>query len=135
MTIWYKGMGLLAILSIILTISLSGCAGGQTTQGAVTTENLLTTAGFKRLDVNDETPKRQALLNSLPQGKISSYGPEGEGYYAYPAESSNALYVGNEVAYQKYLSLARGRNLCERVSGQNGVAFWGCMEEYRGAGR
>ena len=138
---------LMGAISLILAVSLmNGCAGGgqtlmetggQTLPHEVTTEYLLTTAGFKRLTVNDETPKLQALLNNIPPGKISTYTRNGDVYHAYADEGSRALYLGDEAAYQKYESLARGRNLCVRVPGKNPVEFWGCMQEYQehGGGR
>jgi len=138
---------IMGAISLILAVSLmNGCAGGgqtlaetggQTLPHEVTTEYLLTTAGFKRLTVNDNTPKLQALLNNIPPGKISTYTRNGDVYHAYADEGSRALYLGDEAAYQRYESLARGRNLCVRVPGKNQVEFWGCMQEYQehGAGR
>lgn len=141
---WRKTCLNTALLRLFGTMIISGCAGGgqtlpetggQTLSQEVTTEYLLTTAGFKRLEVNDETPKRQALLNNLPPGKISTYIRNSEVYHAYPDEGSNTLYIGNEAAYQKYLSLARGRKMCERVTGANQEKFWMCMQEDQQAGR
>ena len=135
-----------AISLILAVILMNGCAGGGQTRGEtggqtlpheVTTEYLLTTAGFKRLTVNDDTPKLQALLNNIPPGKLFTYTRNGDVYHAYADEGSRALYIGDEAAYQRYESLARGRNLCVRVPGTNQVEFWGCMQEYqkRGTGR
>jgi len=133
-----------AFLLIFCAILFDGCAGGgqtltetggQTLSQKVTTEYLLTTVGFKRLQVNDGTPQWQAILNNLPQGKISTYIRNGEVYHVYPDEGSNALYIGNEDAYQKYLSLAQGRKMCERVTGANQEKFWICMDEYQQADR
>lgn len=136
-----------AISLIIAAILINGCAaggvvtldetGGQTLPQAVTTEYLLSTAGFQLLPVNDETPKRQALYNNIPPGKLVWYSRNGEVYHAYVDFRTRTLYVGDEAAYQRYLSLARGRQVCERVPGTSHVAFWGCMQEYqeRGPGR
>jgi hypothetical protein len=135
-----------AISLILAAILLNGCAGGnqtlaqtggQTLPHEVTTEYLLTTAGFKRLAVNDETPKLQALLNNIPAGKLVTYSRDGDVYHAYADQGSRALYIGDEAAYQRYEALASGRNLCVRVPGTNPVEFWGCMQEYqtRGTGR
>ncbi len=143
MTDWRKTWLNAAILLLSGAMLLSGCAGGGTTMAEtggqtlsqqVTTEYLLTTAGFKKLRVNEsETPKWQALLNNLPPGKISTYIRNGEVYYVYPDEGSNTLYLGNEAAYQKYASLAQGRKLCQQVTGPDQEKFWICMDEYQQA--
>lgn len=122
------------ILLILSTLLLYGCAGGQALQQVVTTEYLLTTAGFQVWDVNMETSKRAALLNYLPKGKISTYIRDGRVLHAYPDENSNKIYVGDENAYQKYLSLAQGKQMCERVQGANNVQFWSCMDDYQQGG-
>jgi hypothetical protein len=136
--------GFNAALSLILICILAnGCAGGgetlaetggQTLPQEVATEYLLTTAGFQQWDVNYQTPKRQALLDTIPPGKIATYQRNGQVYHAYADKGSRALYIGDEAAYQKYLSLTRGRKLCERVPGRNQVEFWSCMEEYQQRG-
>lgn len=135
-----------ALFLLLATILVNGCAGGgqtrvetggQTLPQEVTTEYLLTTAGFKRLPVNEETPKRQALLTSIPPGKLVTYTRNGEVYHAYADLGSSALYIGDEVAYQRYLALAKNQKVCERVPGTNQAGFWECMQEYqeRGTGK
>ena len=135
-----------AVSLILAAILINGCAGpgvtldetgGQTLPQAVTTEYLLSTAGFQLLPVNDETPKRQALYNNIPPGKLVWYSRNGEVYHAYVDSGTRVLYIGDELAYQRYLSLAKGRQLCQREPGTSHVAFWGCMQEYqeRGPGR
>ena len=123
---------------VFLSLILAGCAGGgetlqqtggQTLSQEVTTEYLLTKAGFQKWDINQDTPKRQALLAALPPGKISTYQRNGQTYHAYTDVGSNKLYVGDEAAYQRYLSLSGQRKLCERVTGPNQEQFWKCMEE------
>lgn len=125
------------LLAMAIVFVVAGCAGeqypvGQTLKREVTTEYLLTTAGFQRWDVNDETPKRQALLNNLPKRTIVTYQRNGEVYHAYADE--NSLYIGDGAAYQRYLTLAGDRNLCQRVTGTNQVEFWSCMQEGRQPG-
>jgi len=135
-----------AISLLLAIILLSGCAGGgqtlvetggQSLPQEVTTEYLLTTAGFTRLETSDDTPKRQALLNNLPPGKISTYQRNGEVYHVYVDLGSKTLYLGDELAYQRYQTLAQGKKFCQRVPGANPVQFWGCMQEYqeRGSGK
>lgn len=129
------------ILSVVL---LNGCAGGgqslsqtggQTLPQEVTTEYLLEKAGFKKLPVDDTTPKRQALLDSIPPGKLVTYSRNGDTYHAYTDEGSKLLYIGDELAYQRFLVLSGERQLCQRVPGANQVEFWGCMQEFRLRGR
>ncbi len=146
MTILHRAGFMGAIAFILAAILMNGCAGGgqtltetggQTLSGSVTTEYLLTKAGFEKLPVNDTFPKRQALLNSIAPGKLVTYFRDKEAYYAYGDPVSQTLYIGDEGAYQNYLALSKGRQLCERVPGSNSAAFWGCMQEYRerGGGR
>jgi hypothetical protein len=134
-----------AIIGIFLVFLVSGCAGGgetlrqtggQTLAQEVTTEYLLASAGFEKWDINDKTPKRQALLAALPPGKISTYQRNGQTYHVYADAGSGNLYVGDEAAYQRYLTLAGQWKVCERVTGPNQVHFWSCMEEsQRGGGQ
>jgi hypothetical protein len=100
----------------------------------VTTEYLLTKAGFQKWDINDDTPKRQALLMALPPGKISTYQRNGQTYHAYADVGSKKLYVGDETAYKNYLSLSGQRQVCGQVAGANQEHFWTCMEEVAPAG-
>lgn len=131
---WRKAGSNAAIWLIFFTLLFNGCAGGQTSQQIVSPLYMLTTSGFQRWDVNMETPKREALLNAIPRGKIVTYLREGEVYHVYADEDSNTLYVGNEAAYQKYLSMTQGKRLCERVDAQNPQEFWSCFEEFQAVG-
>ncbi len=81
-----------------------------------------------------ETPKRQALLNSIPPGKIVTYLLDGATYHVYVDKDSNTLYVGDAAAYQKYLSMTQGKQVCERVEGKNPQEFWGCFVEFQAVG-
>jgi len=138
MTNWSQARSKAAIFFIFVTMVVSGCAGGQTSrqtsQQTVSMQYMLTDSGFQPWDVNLETPKRQALLNSLPKGKIVTYKRDGEVYHVYGDERSTTLYVGDEAAYQRYLSMARGKQLCERVNAQTPQEFWHCLEESQKAG-
>jgi hypothetical protein len=119
---------------IVLMLLGYGCAGAQTTQNRVVTENLLTQAGFKPYQSNMETPKLAALLLAIPKGQITTFKAGTRVYHAYPDERTNTIYVGDQAAYQKYLKLAHGRNVCTRVTAQNSSAFWGCMDEMQKTG-
>lgn len=114
---------------------MCGCAGGQTLQQTVTTEYLLTSSGFKPWDVNMETAKLQALMNSIPPGKIVTFIRNGQVYHVYSDEKSHTLYIGNEAAYQSYLAKARGQRMCQRITGPNQVQFWSCMDDYQSGQR
>ncbi len=123
-----------AFLLILFTSAFSACAGGQGTQQLVVTEYLLKDAGFKPWEVNDTTPKRQAILNSIPRGKIVTFKGEAGVYHVYADEGSKTLYVGDAAAYQKYVTLSKGRQLCERVDASSSAAFWSCFDEAKTTG-
>jgi hypothetical protein len=123
-----------AIILIFFTILVGGCAGGPALQQEVTTEYLLSTAGFEKWEVNEKTPARQALLSALPAGTISTYMRNGRVFHAYPDNLSKVIYVGDEAAYQRYLSLSQGRQMCRQVTGADQVQFWSCMEEFQESG-
>jgi len=123
------------ILLIFCTILFYSCTGAQTIQETVVTENLLTRAGFQPYKANMETPKTQALLDAIPKGQITTFTGNGKVYHAYPDERSNTLYVGDEAAYQRYLSMAKGQKVCRRVEAQNSAGFWSCFDEFQKSGR
>jgi hypothetical protein len=65
-------------------------------------EPMLTAAGFVMLPAN--TPARRARLESLPPLKLSYYvGRTGKlHYWMADPEFCNCMYVGSEMAYQRY---------------------------------
>ena len=93
-----------AILLLLLPVLLNACAGHETMQTKVVNEYLLTSAGFGKLDVNDTTPNRQALWDATVKNQFVTYYVGGVKYYVYADNTSNALYIGDEAAYQKFLS-------------------------------
>jgi hypothetical protein len=116
---------------ILLAMLFGGCAYGPTTQQTVTTTYLLEQAGFKKLPVYENyTRSRAALMNNIPIGKITTFEAGGSTHYVYNDEKFNTLYVGNELAYQRYLSLSHGQTVCKVVKGSSGEQFWSCMQEY-----
>lgn len=131
---WRKAGFNAAIFLVLFAMLLNGCATGQNTQQVVSPLYMLTEAGFQRWDVNMETPKTQALLNSIPYGKIVTYMRDGEVYHVYADKNSNTLYVGNAAAYQQYLSMTHAKQICERVEGKNQQEFWSCFEEFQTVG-
>jgi hypothetical protein len=134
MTVYFKDRFIAALLFLPLALMLAGCAGGLATQNLVMTEYFLEKAGFQKWDVNDTTPKRQALLGSIPRGKITTFERGGVTYHAYTDEAAQRLYVGDDAAYQKYLSMSQGRKLCERVVAPDSSQFWSCYDEYQTMG-
>jgi hypothetical protein len=120
-----------AVGIIFLIMLFCGCAGSPTTQQMVVSEYMLQNAGFQKWDVNEETPKRAALMNNIPKGQITTFTSNGTVYHVYSDEQSKTLYVGDAAAYQKYLSMAHGQNICQRVEGSNNSQFWSCFDEYQ----
>jgi hypothetical protein len=123
-----------AILFIFCIILVCGCGGMQPVQDQVTTEYMLSKAGFTPYKPNMETPKTQALLDALPEGEITTFRANGTAYHAYPDKRLNILYIGDATAYQNYVSLAHGKNLCQRVEAPNSAGFWSCFQELQKAG-
>jgi hypothetical protein len=135
MTNWRKVEFYGTFFLVLFTLVFSGCAGGQaTTEKLVVTEYFLKDAGFKAYAVNDTTPKRQAILDNIPRGKIVTFTGDAGVYHVYSDEGSKTLYMGDEAAYQKYLSLAKGRQICERVDAASSVPFWSCFDDLNKSG-
>jgi hypothetical protein len=141
-----RGMtGLSAAICLILVSMLwYGCGGGgpiasrdQHLEQQVGTEYFLQQAGFKKWQVNQTMPEQEALLSALPKRTLVTYERDGEKLHAYGDKDSRTLYIGNEAAYQRYLALAQGKNVCEQREGSvDSAKFWGCMDELRqGGGR
>ena len=80
-----------AIWLISLSLLINACAGGQTTQSLVKTEYFLEQAGFEKWEVNMTTPKRKALLDSIPRGKITTFEKGGVTYHAYTDEAAKVI--------------------------------------------
>ncbi|MCK9377156.1 MAG: hypothetical protein M0P73_13520 [Syntrophobacterales bacterium] len=124
-----------AVWMVGAAILFFGCAERQAAiRDQVTTEYLLSKAGFVQYKPNMETPKSEALLDALPGGQITTFNANGVAYHAYPDKQSRVLYVGDANAYQNYVALAQGRNLCQRVDAPNSSGFWSCFQELQQAG-
>ena len=67
------------------------------------TENLLTAAGFKMLQVTNS--QQRAHLDNLPEGRFITVHRNGTLYYTYPDAPKQVLYVGQREQYQQYLML------------------------------
>jgi len=137
---WRQARYKAAIGFILVAILFYGCAGGQVESGGqplravVIDEYMLTTAGFQKYKPNMETPKTQALLDALPSGQVTTFRANGIAYHAYPDKGSNTLYVGDQAAYDKYVSMAQGKKVCQRVEAPDSSGFWGCFQEMQQKG-
>ncbi len=131
-----------AICLILVMIFGYGCGGGgpvasrdQHLQQQAGTEYLLQQAGFKKYQVNQNMPQQEALISALPKRTVTVYERDGQKLYAYGDKDSKTLYVGDEIAYQRYLALAQGRNVCRvQAGGSESANFWSCMDQYRQGG-
>ncbi len=74
-------------------------------------------------------------MNAIPKGKIMTYKMNGETYHVYSDAASQTLYVGDELAFQRYLFMAQGKQLCERVDATDSQPFWSCFDEFQQAGK
>ena len=137
---WRQARSKTAIGFILVAILFYGCAGGQVRSGGqplqevVIDEYMLTKAGFTPHKPNMETPKTQALLDALPSGQVTTFTGDGKVYHAYPDKRSNILYIGDEAAYDKYVSMAQGKKVCQRVDAPDSSGFWGCFQEMQQKG-
>jgi hypothetical protein len=136
----------MAVWGILLVILIGGCAGADrigtgdnlagltgrpTSDQMVVSGYLLEQAGFKKMPVYPGyTRSRDALMNNIPIGQITTFEKDGKTYYVYNDATFKTLYMGDDAAYQKYLALAHGQNLCRVTKGPNGEQFWSCMQEY-----
>ncbi len=137
---WRQARSKAVICLIFIAILFYGCAGGQVRSGGqplqevVIDEYMLTKAGFIPYRPNMETPKTQALLDALPSGQVTTFTGNGKIYHAYPDKGSNILYVGDQDAYDKYVSMAQGKKVCQRVDAPDSSGFWGCFQELQQKG-
>ena len=67
------------------------------------TENLAVAAGFRI--ITPTAPDQQALLKTLPAGKVTPITHEGKPYYVLPDLKNHQAYVGTPVEYQAYQKL------------------------------
>ncbi len=138
-TVWLS----LGFFFFLVSMLGSGCGGGpgpivsgqEHKQQEVGTEYFLQQAGFTKYQVNQNMPQQQALLSALPKRTVTTYERDGEKLYAYGDKERGVLYIGNDAAYQRYLGLAKGRQICQvRAGGGESANFWSCMDQYRQGG-
>jgi hypothetical protein len=138
---WRQARSKTAIGFIVVALMFYGCggggqlrSGGESLDKVVVDEYILTQAGFTAYKPNMETPKTQALLDALPSGQVTTFRGDGKIYHAYPDKGANILYVGDQAAYDKYVSMAQGRKVCQRVDAPDSSGFWGCFQEMQQKG-
>ncbi len=112
-----RGMaGLIGVICVVMaSMLLAGCGGGtgpiasgqQHEQQQVGDEYFLQQAGFRKYQVNQNMPQQEALLSALPKRTVTTYERDGEKLYAYGDKDTRTLYIGDDAAYQRYLSLAQ----------------------------
>jgi hypothetical protein len=132
---WKKERFIAAILLVLFAFPVGGCVGVEPRQDRVVTEYLLRQAGFAKLEVNDTTPARKALMTAIPPGQFTDYSLDGKKYYVYKDEPSRALYFGDEAAYQKFSSLVSDKRLCQSMDATQSAPFWSCFQEFQKPGK
>ena len=110
------------VAATALLALITGCAS-TTTQ----TTDLLSAAGFRLVPA--DTPQKQELLATLPQGKLTLIVWKGKQFYVQPA-SSNQAYVGTPTEYQAYQQLRLAKqlsndNLMAAQLNQQSMYGWG----------
>jgi hypothetical protein len=122
-------------IKVLLTVATIGALA--LTIGCTSTksrENMLTAAGFRMVPA--DTAARQAHLNSLPSGKITSANRDGVLYYTYPDKKNNMLYVGTQSQYDQYQKLRLQQQMTEEqenTAAMNDQA-WGVWGPWGGPG-
>jgi hypothetical protein len=75
------------------------------------TENLLTTAGFKTIPA--ATPQQQAHLKTLTPDKVTQIERDGTNYFVFPDPKRQVLYVGQSAQYAEYKKLRAEQKLAD----------------------
>ncbi len=131
--VWRTERIIAAILLFLGGLMLIGCAAQETGQNRVINEYLLKDAGFTPLPVNDQTPNRKALMAASPAGKFIDYQVGPNKYYVYNDARSHTLYVGDEAAYQKFVSKMSDKQLCQSLDAEQSAPFWSCFQDFQKA--
>jgi len=90
--------GVTSIVSILaLTVA---CQTTGTTDVVAQKEALLAQSGFKVITVT--TPKQQAAVSGLAQGRCSAVKYNGKLYYVFPTATKDKVYVGRQKQFNAY---------------------------------
>ncbi len=93
------------------------------------------TAGFKLFPA--DTPAKQKLLKTLPEGHLSTIQRNGKTYYLYPELASNGALVGTEKELTTYRQLRNLKQISDRNLEQSmnamPAAGWGAWGGWGGA--
>jgi hypothetical protein len=81
-----------------------------------TTENLAVAAGFR--SITPGNTEQQAILASLPAGKVHQVNYRGKTYYVLPDASKTQAWVGGPKQFQTYQQL----RLARQISNENLMA-------------
>ncbi len=74
-------------------------------------------------------------MEAVPKGRFVTYRDGGDKWYVYADEASHTIYLGDEAAYQKYLSKVKDKRLCQSLDASDSAPFWSCFQEMQGGKR
>jgi len=97
----------IALIAIVCTALLVGCATTQTTMQ--NRESMLVASGFKV--ITPKTAAQKQKLQNLPPGKVTMIQKGKKKYYIFPDPVHNRSYVGGPKEYQAYQQLRAANKL------------------------
>jgi hypothetical protein len=120
------------LLAFSLLAVAAGCASSS--KG---TQDLAIAAGFKV--ITPVNPEQKALLQTLPEGKITQITHDGKLYYVLPDAPNNQAYVGGPNEYQVYQQMRVAKqisdnNLAAAQMNQMNAMNWGMWGGWGGVG-
>ncbi len=103
-------------LAAMATLTVAGTAVPAAAMGSRrATESDLAAAGFRARPAT--TPERQAMLARLPAHKVLMRQHNGMIHYVYAdPQGCNCLYVGDQLAYQKYAAAKQAQHIADQQS-------------------
>ncbi len=100
-----------AVPALLALSLLIGCAAVKTEE-TVSTESLLSAAGFKMVPAT--TPAEVDMLNSLPPNKVQFSVKNNQPLYWYADPvACNCVWTGDQAAYNRYQGLVVESNIAE----------------------
>ena len=120
------------LLALTLLALAAGCASSS--KG---TQDLAIAAGFKV--ITPVNPEQKALLQTLPEGKITQITHDGKLYYVLPDAPNNQAYVGGPNEYQVYQQMRVAKqisdsNLAAAQMNRMNAMNWGMWGGWGGVG-